>query len=90
MFIQLPVHDLAYFSEGSEYFNEYIAAVDWAQHYAFENRQAMLGLIVAALQRYLPPFEITREVVNCHYNYIAHEHHYGAKSVGHPQRGNSS
>lgn len=40
-FIQLPDPDLAYFPEGSEHFNDYIEAVDWAQRYAFTNRQAM-------------------------------------------------
>lgn len=77
-FIHLPDRDLAYFPEGSEHFNDYIEAVDWAQRYAFENRQAMLDLIIAALRRHLPPFEITREAVNCHHNYVAHEHHYDA------------
>jgi tRNA-splicing ligase RtcB len=26
----------------------------------------------------LPAFEVTSEVVNCHHNYVAQEHHYGA------------
>lgn len=75
-FIHLPDRDLAYFPEGNEHFNDYITAVDWAQGYAFANRQAMLDLIIAALQRHLPPFEVTTEVVNCHHNYVAHENHY--------------
>lgn len=40
----------------------------------------MLDLILAALKRHLPPFEITNEAVNCHHNYVAHEHHYGANA----------
>ena len=47
-FIQLPDRDLAYFPEGTEHFNDYTLAVDWAQRYAYANRQAMLDLIVAA------------------------------------------
>jgi tRNA-splicing ligase RtcB len=77
-FIQLPDRDLAYFPEGCEHFDDYTAAVDWAQRYAFANRQAMLDLIVSALRRHLPAFEITTEAVNCHHNYVALEHHYGA------------
>ncbi|OAI21258.1 RtcB family protein [Methylomonas koyamae] len=77
-FIHLPDRDLAYFPEGSDHFNDYTDAVDWAQRYAFANRQAMLDLIIAALQRHLPPFEITTEAVNCHHNYVAHEHHFDA------------
>jgi tRNA-splicing ligase RtcB len=42
------------------------------------NRQAMLDLVLAALARHLPSFNVTTEVVNCHHNYVAQEHHYGA------------
>jgi tRNA-splicing ligase RtcB len=38
----------------------------------------MMDLALAALGRHLPAFEVTSEVVNCHHNYVAHEHHYGA------------
>ncbi len=77
-FIHLPDRDLAYFPEGCEHFNDYTYAVDWAQRYAFENRQAMLDLVITALKRHLPPFEVTKEAVNCHHNYVAHEHHFDA------------
>jgi hypothetical protein len=32
---------------------------------------------LSALARHLPPFEMTMEVVNCHHNHVAREHHYG-------------
>ena len=76
--IQLPDRDLAYFPEGSEHFGDYVEAVHWAQEYARQNRQSMLELVLSALARHLPPFEVTTEVVNCHHNYIAKEHHYGS------------
>lgn len=76
--IHLPDHNLAYFPEGTEHFNDYVAAVTWAQEYAFQNRQCMLELVLAALARHLPAFEVTSEVVNCHHNYVVMEHHYGA------------
>lgn len=75
--INLPDRDLAYFPEGSEHFDDYVAAVLWAQEYAARNRQCMVDLVLAALRRHLPPFEVTSEVVNCHHNYVAIEHHYG-------------
>lgn len=75
--IQLPDRDLAYFPEGTEHFADYVQAVHWAQDYAMQNRQSMLELVLSALQRHLPPFEVTTEVVNCHHNYVAQEHHYG-------------
>lgn len=75
---QLPDRDLAYFSEGSAHFADYVEAVHWAQEYALANRQAMLELVLAALARHLPPFIVTTEAVNCHHNYVAREHHFGA------------
>ena len=77
-FIQLPDRDLAYLPEGSEHFEDYIEALGWAQAYAARNRETMLRLILAALRRHLPPFEITSEAVNCHHNYVEREHHFGA------------
>jgi tRNA-splicing ligase RtcB len=75
--IQLPDRDLAYFPEGSEHFADYVEAVHWAQDYAMQNRTSMLELVLAALQRHLPPFTVTTKAVNCHHNYVAQEHHYG-------------
>jgi len=43
----------------------------------WKNRQSMLELVLAALQRHLPPFTVTTEAVNCHHNYVAKEHHFG-------------
>jgi tRNA-splicing ligase RtcB len=76
--INLPDRDLAYFPEGTEHFDDYVEAVHWAQEYAMQNRQCMLDLVLSALARHLPAFEVTTEAVNCHHNYVAHEHHYGA------------
>ena len=76
--IQLPDRDLAYFPEGSEHFADYVEAVNWAQEYAMQNRESMLDLVLGALGRHLPEFDVTSEVVNCHHNYVTIEHHYGA------------
>lgn len=75
----LPDRDLAYFEEGAEHFDDYVDAVHWAQDYALHNRREMMRLIVEALARVLPPFELTREAINCHHNYVARETHYGAE-----------
>ena len=75
--INLPDRDLAYFPEGTEHFDDYAEAVQWAQDYAYANRQAMLDLILAALTRHLPAFQVTAEAVNCHHNYVTKENHYG-------------
>ena len=73
----LPDRDLAYLREGTRHFDEYVGAVDWAQRYAAANRQAMMDLVIAALRRHLPSFEITQEAVNCHHNYVERERHFG-------------
>ncbi len=76
---QLPDRDLAYFEEGAPHFDDYVEAVSWAQAYAARNREEMLKLVLAALRRHLPGFVVTDEVVNCHHNYVAREHHFDAE-----------
>ena len=77
LMVNLPDHDLAYFTEGTEYFDDYVEGVHWAQEYAYQNRQSMLDLILSGMRRLLPEFIVLNEVVNCHHNYVAIEHHYG-------------
>jgi len=78
-FINLPDADLGYFAEGSEHFDEYVAAVTWAQEYARINRELMMQAVVSAVRATgsLPAFAVSLEAVNCHHNYVAREHHYG-------------
>ena len=76
-FINLPEKNLAYLSEGTEYFDDYIEALNWAQDYAFENRKAMMDNVLRALRKHLPPFQIGELAVNCHHNYVAKENHFG-------------
>jgi tRNA-splicing ligase RtcB len=75
--MSLPDRDLAYFPEGAQHFDDYVAAVGWAQDYARANRVEMMDLVLDALRRHLPAFEVTTEAVNCHHNYVARETHYG-------------
>ena len=77
-FINLPDKDLAYLVEGSELFGDYVEAVEWAQDYAYENRKEMMSATLEALRKSLPEFAITGMAVNCHHNYVAKEHHFGA------------
>lgn len=77
-FIHLPDGDLAYLPEGTDDFNEYVAAVDWAQNYALENRRVMMEAVIAALHRHIKKeFTITQEAINCHHNYVEKENHFG-------------
>jgi len=73
----LPDHNLAYFTEGSQHFDDYVQAVSWAQDYATLNRHEMMRLVLEALQKQLKPFTTTQEAINCHHNYVQKETHFG-------------
>jgi tRNA-splicing ligase RtcB len=79
--VSLLDRDLAYLTENTESFNDYVEAVDWAQSYARANRDLMVGQALRALgaeKLGLPAFELKETAVNCHHNYVAREHHFGA------------
>ena len=77
-FIHLPDGDLAYIPEDTDDFRDYMAAVEWAQSYALENRRVMMETVIAALRRHIPvEFTITQEAISCHHNYVARENHFG-------------
>ncbi|MHC4956152.1 MAG: RtcB family protein [Planctomycetota bacterium] len=75
----LPDKDLAYFREGSDHFDDYVFAVEWAQRFARVNRDLMMDAVLDAMRRskVLPKFKTDKMAVNCHHNYVAREHHYG-------------
>lgn len=77
-FHNLPDKDLAYFTEGSEHFVDYVTAVNWAQEYARVNRNEIMGLVLRAITPFLPKFHADRHAINCHHNYVSREHHFGA------------
>ena len=75
---QLPDQDLAYLSEGTDYFDDYVEAVEWAQNYARMNREIMMQNALFAMRDTLGiPFTVDEMAVNCHHNYISREHHFG-------------
>ncbi|WP_410211864.1 RtcB family protein [Aquirhabdus sp.] len=76
-FGHVPDKDLSYFAEGSANFDDYVEEVHWAQDYAMENRREMMRLILAKLRVHLPPFQLTKEAINCHHNYVQQESHFG-------------
>ncbi len=78
-YVNLPDANLAYLPQGTQHFDDYVAAVHWAQDYAMWNRRLMMESVVQAVRSsgVLPPFEATEEMVNCHHNYVAVENHYG-------------
>ncbi|MCB1173597.1 MAG: RtcB family protein [Leptospiraceae bacterium] len=76
--INLPDTDLAYLPEGTDHFQDYMRAVDWAQGFALTNREIMMAAVIKAVEgclgRTLQP---QLQAVNCHHNYVSREHHYG-------------
>lgn len=76
--INLPDENLAYLQEGSEYFDDYVEAVEWAQDFAAKNREIMMHNAIKAMRKVLKVDFSAREMgVNCHHNYISREHHFG-------------
>src|SRR5438067_906915 len=74
----LPDKDLAYFSEGTEHFDDYVEAVEWAQDFARSNRDLMMDQIVNAVRNSgeVRPLVAQLKAINCHHNYVARERHY--------------
>lgn len=76
--INLPDRDLAYFPEGTDHFDEYLFAVEWAQKFARMNREIMMEHAIEAIRRIIPkPFSTEVEAIDCHHNYVTRENHYG-------------
>jgi tRNA-splicing ligase RtcB (3'-phosphate/5'-hydroxy nucleic acid ligase) len=77
--IHLTDRDLAYFPDGSEHFDDYVEAVEWAQEFARWNRDLMMKQIVGAVRGCgeVPAFTAELKAINCHHNYVARETHYG-------------
>ena len=76
--INLPDQDLAYFPEGTDHFDDYVEAVEWAQDFAKLNRHVMMAHVIDALRSQIAkPFDAECEAVNCHHNYVTREHHFG-------------
>lgn len=73
----LPDKDLAYISAGSDLFDDYVEAVEWAQDYALHNRREMMRRVLEVMALSLPPFKLDGEAINCHHNYVASEVHGG-------------
>jgi len=76
-FINLPDRDLAYLVEGTEHFDDYVEAMQWAQDYAAENRRSMMDAVLRVLREEIRPFQSGEVAVNCHHNYATREYHFG-------------
>ena len=81
--VKVPDANLSYLPEGTEYFDDYVQAVLWAQDYASANRKMMVAGVLGAIGKVIPDADVTSmngveaEVVDCHHNYVQRENHYG-------------
>jgi tRNA-splicing ligase RtcB len=66
---ELPNPDLAWLAEGTEDFDEYIADLQWAQHFALLNRAEMMDRVVQCFADYMSDDVVRLEEINCHHNY---------------------
>jgi tRNA-splicing ligase RtcB (3'-phosphate/5'-hydroxy nucleic acid ligase) len=75
----LPDKDLAWLEEGEREFEDYVAAVAWAQEFARHNREVMMAAVLRVMRDELPPFRMHKQAINCHHNYVEREAHFGAR-----------
>lgn len=81
-FINLPDENLAYLPEGTDHFNDYLEAVEWAQEFAKINRELMMQQVIRAIKKPIgKKFHADLMAVNCHHNYISREKHYGKNVI---------
>ena len=81
--------NLAYLSEGTVHFDNYVRAVSWAQNFARTNREIMMERALEAVRSLVRPnvppgpYAIRSEAgsnvtaVQCHHNYVQREEHFG-------------
>jgi tRNA-splicing ligase RtcB len=74
---QLPDRNLAWFDEGTRHYDDYVAAMGWAQDYAAENRRVMMESVLRVVADVVRPFQRGAVAVNCHHNYCTPERHFG-------------
>ena len=82
--LDLPDRDLAYLTEGTKEFDEYIRDVLWAQNFARLNRDEMMDRVMTELSRsvygdstHVRELEVQR--INCHHNFTQLEEHFGER-----------
>ena len=82
--VSLPDRDLAYLTEGSKEFDEYIRDVLWAQNFARLNRDEMMDRVLLELSRSVygdgdHAGELDVQRINCHHNFTQLEEHFGER-----------
>lgn len=75
--VKLEDKDLSYLDEGTEFFNDYVYGVNWAQEFASLNRQKMMNSVIQAMKYIIKKsFTVKEKAINCHHNYVQKEYHF--------------
>jgi len=82
--IQLPDRDLAYLTEGTSVFDDYVRDVAWAQQFAKLNRDEMMDRVMMELSHSVygdgtHVEELETQRINCHHNFTQPEEHFGER-----------
>lgn len=75
--VHLPDRDLAFLPGGTDEFSNYMAALHWAQRFAFLNREEMMDRVAECVGKWIGEPVRRQETVNCHHNYTSFENHFG-------------
>ena len=80
--VELKDRDLAYLSENTPEFHDYVCDLLWAQEFAVFNREEMMDRVMAELSYAMfkesgHQKEIEVERINCHHNFTQEENHFG-------------
>jgi tRNA-splicing ligase RtcB (3'-phosphate/5'-hydroxy nucleic acid ligase) len=80
--IPLKDRDLAYLTEGTKEFNEYMRDLLWAQEFALANREEMMDRAMTELSFTMykesgHEQEMEKQRINCHHNFTQMENHFG-------------
>ncbi len=75
--VALPNRDLAYLTEGTAEFDDYIRELRWAQRFAYLNRAEMMDRFSLVFGDWIGATVDEQERINCHHNYTEREEHYG-------------
>jgi tRNA-splicing ligase RtcB (3'-phosphate/5'-hydroxy nucleic acid ligase) len=80
--VHLPDRDLAYLPESHPAFSAYLRALNWAQAFAFQNRNEMMDRVITEVGYAVygdgdhgAGLELQR--INCHHNFTQKEEHFG-------------
>lgn len=75
----IPDIDLAFLPEESQYFDDYVDAISWAQDYAKTNREVMMKNVINVLNKHFPFVTVNNDslAISCHHNYVEKENHFG-------------